>query len=62
MANMLGFMRQHSVVWQDGTEWGGGPWWGDYPFATDSVAGVPSLQMQTLHEFASTPAAVAGVQ
>lgn len=62
MANMLGFMRQHSAVWQGGTEWGGGPWRGGYPFATDSVAGVPSLQMQTLHEFASTPAAVAGVQ
>ena len=42
LASMLGFMQQHSVVWQGGTEWGGGPWWSDYPFATVSVAGVPS--------------------
>ena len=41
-------MQQHSVVWQSGTEWGGGRWWSDDPFATGSVAGVPSRASREL--------------
>lgn len=62
LANMLGFMQQHSTVWQGGTEWGGGPWWGDYALATDSSNGIPSLQVQTLQGFIPASPGLPGVQ
>lgn len=55
LTNMLGFMQQHTDVWQGGTEWGGGPWWGSYGFATDPTGGVTTPQVATLAAFAPKP-------
>ena len=57
LRSMLGFMQQHSTVWQGGTEWAGGPWWGDYFFGTDPVAGVTQPQVRTLQDFMPLPVA-----
>lgn len=52
LQNMLGYMQQHTDVWQGGTEWGGGPWWGSYFFGTDPQNGTTTPQVATLATFA----------
>ncbi|MCK1404924.1 cellulase family glycosylhydrolase, partial [Bradyrhizobium sp. 76] len=52
--NMLGYMAQHSAVWQGGTYWAAGPWWGSYMYSVEPSAGVDKPQMAVLGKYVIT--------
>jgi Cellulase (glycosyl hydrolase family 5)/Tryptophan-rich Synechocystis species C-terminal domain len=55
--NMLGYMAQHTDVWEGGTYWAGGPWLGSYMYSIESTDGIDKPQMKVLQEY-SIPGAV----
>ena len=50
--NMLGYMAQHTDVWEGGTYWAGGPWWGSYMYSVEPTNGVDKPQMGVLDQYA----------
>ena len=54
MNNMLGYMAQHTDVWEGGTYWAAGPWLGNYMYSTEPTNGVDALQMGVLQQFVPT--------
>jgi hypothetical protein len=52
--NMLGYMAQHTDVWEGGTYWAGGPWLGNYMYSVEPTDGVDKPQMGVLEQYVST--------
>jgi len=48
MGNMLGYMDQHTDVWQGGAYWAAGPWWGADMYSIEPLGGVDKPQMGVL--------------
>jgi len=55
MGNMLGYMDQHTDVWQGGTYWAAGPWWGADMYSIEPSGGVDKPQMGVLSQHLSMP-------
>jgi endoglucanase len=58
--NMLGYMAQHTDVWEGGTYWAGGPWLGNYMYSTEPTNGVDKPQMGILEQYVPTAIESAG--
>src|ERR1700733_3808952 len=52
--NMLGYMAQHTDVWEGGTYWAAGPWWGNYMYSVEPTNGVDKPQMGVLEQYVQT--------
>ena len=52
--NMLGYMAQHTDVWEGGTYWAAGAWWGSYMYSVEPTNGVDKPQMGVLEQYAQT--------
>ncbi len=52
--NMLGYMAQHTDVWEGGTYWAGGPWLGKYMYSVEPTNGVDKPQMAVLEQYVQT--------
>ena len=52
--NMLGYMAQHTDVWEGGTYWAAGPWWGSYMYSVEPTNGVDKPQMGVLEQYVQT--------
>jgi aryl-phospho-beta-D-glucosidase BglC (GH1 family) len=52
--NMLGFMQQHSGVWEGGTYWAAGAWLGPYMYSVEPAQGINKPQMAILSQYAKT--------
>jgi aryl-phospho-beta-D-glucosidase BglC (GH1 family) len=49
--NMLGYMAQHTDVWEGGTYWAAGAWWGPYMYSVEPTNGVDKPQMGVLDQY-----------
>ena len=49
--NMLGYMAQHTDVWEGGTYWAAGAWWGNYMYSVEPTNGVDKPQMGVLDQY-----------
>jgi serralysin len=60
MNNMLGYMAQHTDVWEGGTYWAAGPWLGNYMYSVEPTNGVDAPQMGVLEQYVQTTIETSG--
>jgi serralysin len=58
--NMLGYMAQHTDVWEGGTYWAAGPWLGNYMYSVEPTNGVDAPQMGVLDQYVTKTIESAG--